>query len=103
MTSIKAGTPVYWVQDVYNNSRLVDEFSRRKGPTKEVKIGRITVDNHGYSRLPEDTLLTPISEDDYLGLNSGNINSDGLMKKYPVKTRGGSKRRNAKTRRNRKY
>ena len=97
--SIKVGTPVYWVETIYNRSVLANELNRRKPPTKEVKIGRITVDNGGYNKIPEETLFTPISEEDYRGLNSGNINSAGLMKKYPVKTRGGRKRRNNRTRR----
>jgi hypothetical protein len=99
--TLKVGTPVYWVQDVYNSSLLVDELNRRRGPTKELKTARITLDRDVYS-IPEGTILTPISEEDYNGLESGNINVDGLKRKYPVQTRGGRKRRTNKTRRYRK-
>jgi hypothetical protein len=102
-SSFKVGTPVYWVEDVYNRSLVVNELNRRRGPTKEVKTARIKVDTGSYNQLPEDTILTTISEEDYRGLNSGNINSDGLVKKYPAKTLGGRrKRRNNRTKRVRK-
>jgi hypothetical protein len=97
-SSITVGTPVYWVEEVHDRSLLVNELSRRRAPTKEVKIGRITVDGT-YPKLESGTVITPISEEDYRGLNTGNINSENLQKKYPVSKRGGKKRRSNRTRR----
>jgi len=67
--SLKIGTPVYWVEDVYNRSVLANELNRRRPPTKEIKTARITVDSGSYNQVPEGTILTTISEEDYRGLN----------------------------------
>lgn len=104
-SSFKIGAPVYWVEDVYDHSLLVDEFSRRRGPTKEIRIGRLAVTDSLY-QIPEDTVLTLISEEDYQkGLNSennsGNSEYKRWLKKYPVTMRGGFKRRVRKTSRRR--
>jgi hypothetical protein len=112
-TSFKIGSPVYWVEDVYDRSVRVNELHRRKAPSKQVKTGRLSVSS---GTPPRDAVLTLISEEDYTkGLpdekesnNNSNNNSENSsneykrwLQKYPHTMRGGNKRRVRKTRRQR--
>jgi hypothetical protein len=108
-SSFKIGAPVYWVEDVYDRSLGVNELHKRRAPTKEIRTGRLAISGSSH-QIPEGTVLTLISEEDYRkGLaapnnsenNSENSEYKRWLNKYPVTMRGGRKRKVRKTSRRR--
>lgn len=98
MTTVKIGTPVCWVETVYNGHVLVDELNKREPPTKEMRTGRIAVS--GFDRALDDTPVTIISEEEWHKLTFGSEDYDELVAKYSGKKKGGRKTRTNRRRRN---